>query len=244
MSSPYLVPGGVVAGGVGLALSGPLGAIALVSLGVGVGVYLHHQGRLYIRWLPWQRWWHPVNRSLTQALLSGAAVAAIGLLLLAVWQRSPWPGLMTVVMAQTAVMAVMAQRRFHSGPRSGDATATASANADGHDEALEAILTALAAEHPIHQLVAIRRARRWLKANDSQEAAEAIAASFTLLLRRTQDPEIRQRLQQGLAQIKPAFALPKRETRYEAAPMQPATFAMAAAEPAVVPSTVTVPTDC
>ncbi|MEO0409579.1 MAG: hypothetical protein AAF289_19735, partial [Cyanobacteria bacterium P01_A01_bin.135] len=89
--SPYLLPVLVVAAAGGLAFSGPIGAIALVGLAVGVGFYLHQINRLRVRWFPWRRWWRPANRPLTRAVLVGGGVFLLGLGLVLMWRRSPWP---------------------------------------------------------------------------------------------------------------------------------------------------------
>lgn len=178
-------------------LSGALVAIALVSISVAVGIYLHQIDRLYITWLPWRRWWRPANRPLTLALLGGAGALTTGITLQQMWQRSPWPGLMTLVLAQTLVMAIALWHR--PAPRQ----AAPSAAPLSSDPPVEPILMALAAPHPIHQLAAIRRALQWAEASRDVTALQDIADCFQLMLNQRPDPVVQQALQRGLRQLNP-----------------------------------------
>ncbi|MGF1512978.1 MAG: hypothetical protein ACFB5Z_04680 [Elainellaceae cyanobacterium] len=179
--------------------SGSLAAIAVVGLGVGLAIYLHQMDRLYVTWLPWRRWWRPANRPLTLSLLSIAGTVVVGVSLQQLWQRSPWPGLVTLVLAQTLVMALALWKRPAT-QQLAPAPSTA--------QAVEPILMALAAAHPIHQLVAIRRALRWAEAHHDAAAVDDIADCFVLMLCHHPDPIVQSALQQGLQQLTPPSLMP------------------------------------
>ncbi|MGB3613205.1 MAG: hypothetical protein WBA10_05370 [Elainellaceae cyanobacterium] len=253
-----------------LLINGPLVAIALLSVGIALAVYLHQIDRLYIRWLPWRRWWRPANRPLTLALLSlgGSFLAGVGLLQL--WQRSPWPGLVTLVLAQTIVMAIALLRRFatHSVvlpdtvpprtvsqatmppttmPQTTKPQTTKPPPNTAKTSTLEcdAILEALAAEHPVHQLIAIRRALRWASTTPDSAAVDDIADCFAMLLRRQPDPCVQRSLQRGLAQIRPLAFAPNQRSAAVGLSNEPIakTGSEAATEPATVAHPIPVSAD-
>jgi len=186
-----------------LLLNGAMAAIALVSIGAALGVYLRQLDRLHVSWLPWRRWWRPANRPLTLALLSLGGVFLIGIGLLQLWQRSPWPGLITLVLVQTLLMAI-ALLRYAVPPRPASPVTLAQGNAPNPSPPeYDAILTALATDHPVQQLVAIRQALRWASTTSDAAAVDDIADCLTMLLRRQPDPCVQRSLQRGLAQIRP-----------------------------------------
>ncbi len=215
LTHPKLALAGGTIGVVGLLLNGPMTAIAVVALGVGLTIYLHQLDRLHVTWLPWQRWWRPANRPLTLALIGVAGTAIAGGCLLQLWQRSPWPGLTILVIAQTLIMATVLWRR---GADSffGETAPQSPAPTDLSPPApqpVEPILMALAATHPIHQLVAIRRALSWAKTTSDPTALNDIADCFVLMLCHHPDPIVQSALQQGLQQLSALsltpYSLPK-----------------------------------